>query len=66
MLEDFYGDSSFVIDTGSDEDDYSGMFQGDLAVYEVANSNVLDEVWADQAGEYDNFGDVYDELDTAT
>lgn len=63
MLEDYHGDSNFVIDTGVENDDYNGIFNGNIAVYEVEDESVLEDVWADQTGEYDNFGQVYDELE---
>lgn len=58
-----------VIDTvenGGEE--YDEYFGGDFAFYEVddedgSNNDIIDAVRSDQAGEYDNFGQVYDELE---
>lgn len=53
-----------VIDTvESGGEDYDEYFGGGFAFYEVDNEDIIDEVKADQAGEYDNFGQVYDELE---
>lgn len=55
-----------VIDTvESGGEDYDEYFGGGFAFYEVDNEDIIDEVKADQAGEYDNFGQVYDELEAA-
>lgn len=53
---------NFVFDTSDSNDSYSGIFDGNFAVYEVEDENVVDEVWADQSGQYDNFGQSYDPL----
>ncbi|RNJ26398.1 hypothetical protein [Halosegnis longus] len=53
---------TYVIDSGIENDDYDGIFEGSIAVYEIEDESVVDAVWDDQAGEYDNFGQVYDEL----
>jgi hypothetical protein len=42
---------------------YDEYFGGGFAFYEVDNEDIVDEVRTDQAHEYDNFGDVYDELE---
>ncbi|UHH24737.1 hypothetical protein [Halobacterium noricense] len=55
-----------VIDTvESGGEDYDEYFGGGFAFYEVDNEDIIDEVKADQAGDYDNFGQVYDELEAA-
>lgn len=64
MLEDYHGDGRYVLDTGVKNDDYSGHFTGDVAVYEIADESILDAVWTDQSGEYDNFEQSYDDLQT--
>lgn len=46
------------------DDDYEGHFDGNIAVYEVDDAGITDDVWADKAGEYDNFGQNYDESET--
>ena len=56
------GDGNYIIDTATDEGNYNGVFDGEIAVYEVEDDSVVDEVWEDQAGEYDNFGEKYGDL----
>jgi hypothetical protein len=59
-------DPSFngVIDTVESEgEDYEEYFGGGFALYEVEDEEIVNEVRNDQAGEYDNFGQVYDELE---
>jgi len=56
-------DGNYIIDTASEDESYERVFDGNLAVYEVEDESVVDEVWEDQAGEYDNFGQVYDGLE---
>ncbi|QZP39379.1 twin-arginine translocation signal domain-containing protein [Halobaculum magnesiiphilum] len=55
-------DGNYIFDTADQNDDYSGFFDGGFAVYEVEDDSVINEVWQDEAGQYDNFGQVYDEL----
>jgi hypothetical protein len=52
----------YVLDAGEDTKQYSGTFDGSFAVYEVEEEKVVDKVWADRAGQYDNFSQSYDEL----
>ena len=53
-----------VIDTVEPgEGAYDEYFSGGFAFYEVDNEDIVDRVRTDQAHEYDNFGDVYDELE---
>jgi hypothetical protein len=55
-----------VIDTVEPEDDeYDEYFGGGFAFYEVDDEDIVDSVRTDQSHEYDHFGEVYDELDTA-
>jgi len=55
-----------VIDTVEPGDDsYDEYFGGGFAFYEVEDEEIVDEVRTDQNHEYDNFGEVYDELDSA-
>ncbi|WP_200530752.1 hypothetical protein [Halorubrum sp. LN27] len=54
---------SYVIDTATENSNYNNIFDGDIAVYEIDDSNTVEEIWNDQNGEYDNFGAVYDELE---
>lgn len=55
-----------VIDTVEPGDNsYDEYFGGGFAFYEVENEEIVDEVRNDQNHEYDHFGEVYDELDTA-
>lgn len=52
-----------IIDTVSSESEvYDEYFSGGFAFYEVENERIVNEVRNDQAGEYNNFGQVYDEL----
>lgn len=53
---------NYVLDAGEDTEQYSGTFDGSFAVYEVEEEKVVDKVWADRAGQYDNFSQSYDEL----
>ncbi|MEZ3118222.1 hypothetical protein RYH80_20100 [Halobaculum sp. MBLA0147] len=53
-----------VIDTVEPGDDsYDEYFGGGFAFYEVEDEEVVDEVRNDQSHEYDNFGEVYDQLE---
>lgn len=55
-----------VIDTVEPGDDsYDEYFGGGFAFYEVEDEGIVDEVRNDQDHEYDNFGEVFDELDAA-
>ena len=57
-------DLNGVIDTiEAGEDSYAEYFSGGFAFYEVDNEDIVDRVRTDQDHEYDNFGDVYDELE---
>lgn len=58
----FIKEGNHIVDTAQEDDDYEGTFEGDLAIYEVDHKNIIDKVWADQAGQYDNFGQSYDQL----
>jgi hypothetical protein len=55
-------EGNYIFDTADQDDDYSGFFDGGFAVYEVEDDSLVNEVWQDEAGQYDNFGQVYDEL----
>ena len=53
-----------VIDTvESGGGTYDEYFGGGFAFYEVDNEDIVDRVRTDQAHEYDNFGEVYSELE---
>jgi len=53
-----------VIDTvDPEDDDYDEYFGGGFAFYEVEDESVVRDVKRDQAGEYDNFGETFDELE---
>lgn len=53
-----------VIDTVEPGDDnYDEYFGGSFAFYEVEDEEIVDEVRTDQSHEYDNFGEVYDQLE---
>lgn len=54
---------NYVLDTVEEGANYDGVFEGDIAIYEVEDKNIVDSVWSDQAGEYNNFGQVYDKLE---
>jgi len=56
-------DLNGVIDTVEPGDDYDEYFGGGFAFYEVEDEEIVDEVRTDQSHEYDNFGEVYDELE---
>lgn len=49
-----------------DDDNYDDYLGGDFAFYEVDNEDIADSVRTDQTHGYDHFGEVCDELDTAT
>jgi hypothetical protein len=52
-----------IIDTVSPEsDEYDGYFSDGFAFYEVEDERIINEVRNDQAGQYDNFGQTYDEV----
>lgn len=54
-----------VIDTvdPEEDDDYDEYFGGGFGFYEVEDESIVEEVRQDQSGEYNNFGQVYDELE---
>ncbi|WP_313694101.1 hypothetical protein [Halorarum halobium] len=58
-------DGNYIFDTADQDDDYSGFFDGGFAVYEVEDDSLVNEVWQDEAGQYDNFGQVYDKVEAA-
>ncbi len=53
-----------IIDTVEPGDDsYDEYFGGGFAFYEVEDEEIVDEVKTDQSHDYDNFGEVYDQLE---
>lgn len=54
-----------IIDTvDPEEDDYDEYFGGGFGFYEVENEEIVEEVRQDRNGEYNNFVQEYDELET--
>ncbi len=54
-----------VIDTVEGDESYDNYFGDGFAFYEVDDEEIVDKVRTDRRHEYDNFGEVYDELDAA-
>ncbi len=53
-----------VIDTANASGGYGEYFDGEFAFCEVESEQIVRDVKKDQSGEYDNFGQTYDELQT--
>jgi hypothetical protein len=92
-------EGNYIFDTADQDDDYSGFFDGDFAVYEIGRVSELNgdpgltswceeswnslqpderpsreehrlncffrQIWKDEAGYYDNVGQLFDGLETA-